>query len=195
MLSVIFVIWQVKDCIGKIIQTPTGTFQTFGRDVDNTSYSVTVCYPYYNAKVKIPKISVKDENNKWHYICKSKYCISEKFVYKYKDYNGTESCGTFPINGKQIRIETSKKSYVHSSAIRLLLYIHETGSSHSMVRLGIPKAAFMVQTNMLLKNDIFKQMPTKDCTETDSETYDSCINNFLKEKMNKSVGCILENTW
>ena len=192
MLSVIFVIWQVKECIGKIIQTPTGTFQTFGRDVDNTSYSVTVCYPDYLAKVKIPRISVKDENNKWHYICKSEIwnCISEKFVYKHKENNNTEACGTFPINGKQIRIEPSNKVYRN-----IIIYIHETGSFHSMFRLGIPKAAFMVQTNMLLKNDIFKQMPTKDCTETDSETYDSCINNFLKEKMNKSVGCILKNTW
>ena len=193
-ISLSFVTLEVMICTGKIIDKPTGTLQTL-KEIDNISYSITICSPNYNANLKIPPLSVKDINGTWNDICTKKGCNRklEKFVSKYKDYDDTESCETLPIYGKQVRIETQKRMYAKSKTI--ILYVHETGSFHSEFRLSIPNEALTLQTTILLTNEIFKQLPNENCIETEAESFDSCFNNFLQLKMNESAGCIIRNAW
>lgn len=175
-------------CTEKFINKPTGVSQTFGRD--STSWSISVCNSHYNSKIQMPySISVLDEMHSWNYIYKNRRNITyeEKYIFKYKATNDTESCKKLIINGIKIKIEASKK------ASKFNLYVHETGYSYSMFRLTIPQEIFLYETYIMLHNEIFQQLPTdEDCT-IEEASYDSCFNNFLRQKMNESAGCILKN--
>ena len=187
-MALILVAWQVKICLVKILEKPTGTFQTFGSNMDNTSISISFCTNGFDSNVKVPEyIFMMDNEKQWKRVNKGSY--TDRFVFKFKGNNDTESCLTYAIFGKQVKF--GDRLYNFQRKPKTFLYLHETGFFHSEFKLMINYERLTTQNRMLINMEISKPIPSEDCT-INTETYDLCFNNFLRQKMNES-GCVLEN--
>lgn len=182
LISLSIMLWQVSTCMNKIVTTPTGTKQRLSQ-MENISLSMSFCRGMHNSVVIKPySISVELNDNNWTTLGD----YSKKFVSK--DDNYPISCESIEIIGKKIKIT---HMYHKNRQNQISIYIHETGFFNSQFKMKLTKNNLLFEMHTVLNIQRLQQLPNDKCVE--DTKYDICFNNYLKTKLNSSIGCILNN--